>query len=454
MLFQSRYRIRCCLVSILILAMVLPGLGCTNKSLRPYFSWERDHFKGIKLPSRNEILAKAKNNYTKNFPRPLAVVWQTCLNLAIQGGGILGLNADSDEDYRLLFIASKPLNHQPFLDLKFTGVPQLDYVEAWIAVSARRIDDATTQVAVAWVSPTSGRAANPQEEVSGYDLSDQLIEHSKVATLSMKNYLNALELQLFPESQWTQLLSPPTPQLSLRGDPPKKEIAKPKWYKHATRNGNLQSALKRSRNYVIENDSLTKRMEEILKRLKTSANADFDQRFAVYIYASSYSNAYAAPNGDLFITTGLLRELKDVNELAAVLAHEMDHVLQYDAITRFEDYFYWQNLKFNAIMIGLIAGMTVGIVYDPSYWFSIQKPFSSNTEGSFAGLVATAAMIGGMITTAYPSIEIGELAVRDYSMEQELRADRYGTKYLWRAGYPPDSWLKVLKRRSKSESHR
>ena len=309
-------------------------------------------------------------------------------------------------------------------------------------------------MAVAWVSPTSGKAANPQEEVSGYGVSAQLREHSNVATVSMKKYLDAVELQLYSKNQWTHLLSPPTPNVPLRGKPPEKKIDKPKWYNYATQNGNLQSALKRSRNYVIENNSLTRHMEETLKRLEASTNHDVDQHFAVYIYASSNINAYAAPNGDLFITTALLKELKDGNELAAVLAHEMDHVLQYDAMIRIENHFDWQNLKFTALATGLVAGFAVGIAYNPSYWFSIQKPFSTSTEGSIAGLVFLAATAGGLIVTAYPSIEIGELSAREYSMDQELRADRYGTNYLWRAGYPPDTWMNFLKRRSHAESRK
>ena len=143
MSFKPPCQTACCLASILIIVLAFQELGCTNtKSLRPYFSWENDHFREIKVPSRNEILAKAKRKYTRIFEGPLDQVWKACLDIAIQGGGILGLKADSDESYQLLFVANEPRTYQPLLARKLLAEQQPVYVEAWIAVNVHRIEDA------------------------------------------------------------------------------------------------------------------------------------------------------------------------------------------------------------------------------------------------------------------------------------------------------------------------
>lgn len=53
---------------------------------------------------------------------------------------------------------------------------------------------------------------------------------------------------------------------------------------------------------------------------------DVPYRFAVI--KSNILNAFAAPGGYIFITTGLLAALKDESQLAGVLAHEVAHVSQ------------------------------------------------------------------------------------------------------------------------------
>jgi predicted Zn-dependent protease len=57
-----------------------------------------------------------------------------------------------------------------------------------------------------------------------------------------------------------------------------------------------------------------------------SSRPDLPWTFAV-LDDSGY-NAFAAPGGYVFVTKGLIDSLKDESELAGVLAHEINHVLQ------------------------------------------------------------------------------------------------------------------------------
>ena len=57
-----------------------------------------------------------------------------------------------------------------------------------------------------------------------------------------------------------------------------------------------------------------------------SSRTEIDYYFAVI--ESPHANAYSAPGGYIFITTGALKHMQDEAELAAVLAHEIAHVTE------------------------------------------------------------------------------------------------------------------------------
>lgn len=68
-------------------------------------------------------------------------------------------------------------------------------------------------------------------------------------------------------------------------------------------------------------------VDRIMQALNTAA-PKHPYRFHVYIVKDKTVNALAAPGGNLIIFTGLLEQTKSTEELAGVLAHEMQHVLQ------------------------------------------------------------------------------------------------------------------------------
>lgn len=66
---------------------------------------------------------------------------------------------------------------------------------------------------------------------------------------------------------------------------------------------------------------------EILQRLEKAAPPN-PYRFRVYIIDNEMVNALAAPGGHIIVFTGLLEATESPEELAGVLAHEMQHVLK------------------------------------------------------------------------------------------------------------------------------
>jgi len=86
---------------------------------------------------------------------------------------------------------------------------------------------------------------------------------------------------------------------------------------------------------VYENARLQALIEQTVERL-VKASERPDLKYKVTILNSPAINAFALPNGQLYITRGLIALANDRAELASVLAHEMGHVIARHAAIRDE----------------------------------------------------------------------------------------------------------------------
>lgn len=118
-------------------------------------------------------------------------------------------------------------------------------------------------------------------------------------------------------------------------------------------------------------------------------------------------NAFALPNGSIYINTGLLALLDDENQLAAVIAHEITHVS--------ERHTYLRNRSLRKIML------TMNIINTIGNW---------NPIGGPAGLAIS------LIASVSPFMLA--ISVLGYSKDQEKEADLEGLKYATAAGFVPD----------------
>ena len=123
------------------------------------------------------------------------------------------------------------------------------------------------------------------------------------------------------------------------------------------------------------------------------------------------ANAHAMSNY-VFVTRGLLASLEDEAELAAALGHELGHLAQHHAAQR--------------------ARARQGVL----------------------DAAVEAAVVTGSVTVGRSVARDGLLALRRYSREQELEADRLGLSLLVRAGYrgaAMASLIEKLRRESQFE---
>ena len=145
---------------------------------------------------------------------------------------------------------------------------------------------------------------------------------------------------------------------------------------------------------IYENARLQATIEKAVDRL-VAASERPDLKYKVSILNSPAINAFALPNGHLYITRGLIALANDKAELASVLAHEMGHVIARHAAIR-ED---------QARQAALIGHVVSDVLSDPQM-----------------GALALAK---------------SKLTLASFSRAQEFEADGIGVGISARAGFDP-----------------
>jgi predicted Zn-dependent protease len=126
-------------------------------------------------------------------------------------------------------------------------------------------------------------------------------------------------------------------------------------------------------------------------------------------------NAFACPGGIILITRGMLSSVKSEEELAAVLAHEIGHIIHRDGIAAI------QSSRWSETM--LVIGSNAAKEFGPKETAKLVSLF----EGSIDDVVKT-------------------LVVNGYGRDQEKAADASALGYLAAAGYDPQGLSGYLKR--------
>jgi hypothetical protein len=177
--------------------------------------------------------------------------------------------------------------------------------------------------------------------------------------------------------------------------------------------------------------------EEIIRTIPEAASA-LPATVRVRILASPDVQAFVLPNGDIFVCSGLLDILDDRGELAAVLGHELCHLVSRDAGGKM--YSEEEARKFVAAVM-YAAQIGAGIVGPLMSMGSVAAAGASNL-GSQLGSSIASALIQGVSPVA--AAMIAEAALEGYSQEAELQADRFAVTALIRTGYDPQSLVGVL----------
>ncbi len=176
--------------------------------------------------------------------------------------------------------------------------------------------------------------------------------------------------------------------------------------------------------YQLSSDAyLTRYVNLIGKAVALSSDKPFT--YGGYHFAvleTPEINAFAAPGGTIFVTTGMIRTTANEDELAAVLAHEVAHISKRDGIAAIKSARWTQALT----LIGTTAA----------------KNYTSSEISQLVGIFE------GSIDDIFKT-----LVVNGYSRSQEYAADETALMTLAKCGYDPKalvSFLKRLEQRGKS----
>lgn len=142
---------------------------------------------------------------------------------------------------------------------------------------------------------------------------------------------------------------------------------------------------------------LTDYVQRVGRRVAEHSGVELPYEFVVL--NNSIPNAWALPGGKLAINRGLLTELRNEAELAAVLGHEIAHAAGRHGAKSIE-----RGMVSQAVLVGVAIG-------------------AADTEYAATALGA-AQMAAGLLN-------------QKYGRDAEREADYYGTRFMARAGYDP-----------------
>ncbi len=163
---------------------------------------------------------------------------------------------------------------------------------------------------------------------------------------------------------------------------------------------NISEGVKRK--FKFSNDSeANKRVFDIGQKIANACERK-DIYFQFFVLDEEEVNAFSLPGGFIYVNSGLIKKVKNDDELAAVLAHEAAHVAQRHAIKRLEN-----SLGYSALRL-----LTLNVPQD-----SLTR---RKSDFAFMQLILS------------------------YSREDEIEADSLSVQYLKSAEFDPSAILSFL----------
>ncbi|MDH3545773.1 MAG: M48 family metalloprotease [Gammaproteobacteria bacterium] len=151
--------------------------------------------------------------------------------------------------------------------------------------------------------------------------------------------------------------------------------------------------------------ALTRYVQTVGNKLAVVSDAPLPYEFTVL--NNSVPNAWALPGGKIAINRGLLTEINSEAELAAVLGHEIVHAAARHTA---------KQMSRGMLMQGLVVGTAIAA-----------------SDSDYGNLAVGGASIGA------------QLIMQTYGRSAELESDRYGMRYMSKAGYDPQGAVQLQK---------
>src|SRR5271166_3864044 len=88
---------------------------------------------------------------------------------------------------------------------------------------------------------------------------------------------------------------------------------------------------------IIESSPLYDTLQPIADAINRAAQPRYNHPFKFYLVHETQPNAFATPGGNVYVVDSLLYFVKNQEELAGTLCHEVSHTIHHDTLTLMEN---------------------------------------------------------------------------------------------------------------------
>ena len=155
---------------------------------------------------------------------------------------------------------------------------------------------------------------------------------------------------------------------------------------------------------ALQDDSVNRYVDQLGARMAANTHRP-DMPYSYRVLNANYVNAYTFPGGAMGVTRGIVLDMEDEAQFAALLGHELGHVNARHAAQRQ-----------GQAMVAQVAVLGVNVAARDSQWGSIV---------GLAGQVGASALLSS------------------YSRDNEREADALGQEYMVRSGYPASGMTRL-----------
>ncbi len=153
---------------------------------------------------------------------------------------------------------------------------------------------------------------------------------------------------------------------------------------------------------LLQDPIVSSYVEQIGRRIVAASGSPIES-YRFFVVHDDQINAFAAPGGYVYVNTGTIRRVRNVAELAGVIAHEVGHVARHHVAENVGR----QRTARTARQIGVLAA---GVAAGPA-------------------AASAASLLGGLASLA---------ALNSFGRDAEWESDQFAVEVLPRAGYDPD----------------
>ena len=106
---------------------------------------------------------------------------------------------------------------------------------------------------------------------------------------------------------------------------------------------------------IVESSPLYDSLRPIADAITRVAQPEYNHPFKFYLVHEAQPNAFATPGGNIYVVDSLLFFVKNTEQLAGTLCHEVSHTIHHDTMTLIEEQ---EKIKRRAVGAAVLLGTT------------------------------------------------------------------------------------------------